>query len=215
MKRFNKTAIALATAGAMTFAIVPDASAQGAGWFGPENPPELIGGEENAVEGDGTEAKPEDIFKGNAGVEGETWATEIAPEDPEEVEKPSDLTKPKSELETWQKALIGVGATVGTLLLGGILYNIVQNSKGEPVLVPADRADQTPNAEDEAKTKELVENNAAEIAAQAEAAGDVAAADRGVGAATGNNVLGKGLIGLLIASVMGAAVFAYGRRQLV
>ena len=118
---------------------------------------------------------------------------------------------------------IGVGILGGlaALTLGGVLYKVVKNSKGEPVLVPADRADQTPTAEDEKNTEKLVKENAEEIAAQAakENGGADArtadTADRGVGAATGNNTIAKGLVGLLIASIMGAAVFAFGRRRLV
>ena len=258
MKRFNKTAVALATAGAMTLAVVPNASAQGRGWW-PEDQPELIGGadvtanpdgsganvstESNSTDAkpeevfgqrtdaDGTEAKPEDIFgqQGGGTVAGdyETNATELrSPEEnagvnreelkPEDVFKEDGTTVDKDKLK---KVLIGLGATAGVLTIAGIVYKIVKNSKGEPVLVPADRADQTPTAADEAKTEELLENNAAEIAAQAGAAdattGDAATADRGVGAATGNNTIAKGLVGLLIASIMGAAAFAFGRRRLV
>ena len=41
--------------------------------------------------------------------------------------------------------------------------------------------------------------------------GDVA--DRGVSAATGNNSIAQGLIGLLLASILGAAAFVFGRRR--
>ena len=109
-------------------------------------------------------------------------------------------------------------ATLPLLTIGGIVYSVVKNAQGNPVLVPADRADKTPTAEDEAKTTEILAKHGNEIAAQAaenSAVQNNAATDRGVGAATGNNAIAKGLIGLVIASVMGAAVFMYGRRQLV
>lgn len=94
----------------------------------------------------------------------------------------------------------------------------MKNAQGKPVLVPADRADQTPTAADEAKTEQLVAEHGDEIAAQAAEAGvadNGATADRGVSAATGNNTIAKGLVGLLLASIMGAAAFAFGRRRLV
>lgn len=256
MKRFNKTAVALATAGAMTLAIVPNASAQnvppaplpaetGAGTKDeghadsiddllkdPNAEGEL--GEDlqrqedekgyKQTEADGTEAKPGEVFgqQGGGTVAGdyETNVDGMRPANPDEL-KPEDVFKEDGTVDKdkLKKVLIGVGAAAGLLTIAGIVYKIVKNSKGEPVLVPADRADQTPTAADEAKTEELLENNAAEIAAQAGAAeattGDAATADRGVGAATGNNTIAKGLVGLLIASIMGAAAFAFGRRRLV
>lgn len=289
MKRFNKTAVALATAGAMTLAIVPNASAQvwdpanpNDDYFNSNNEAPSIGdldpkqasndsldkpanGEKrvddpanpvgagapatsidelrndpNAVgengknlqrqedekgykrtEADGTEAKMSDFGDDvKLGVDQEANVDGLRPADPTEL-KPEDVFKEDGTVDKdkLKKVLIGLGAAAGVLTIAGIVYKIVKNSKGEPVLVPADRADQTPTAADEAKTQELLENNAAEIAAQAGAAdattGDAATADRGVGAATGNNTIAKGLVGLLIASIMGAAAFAFGRRRLV
>lgn len=112
---------------------------------------------------------------------------------------------------------IGVGVLGGlaAVTLGGILYNVVKNAQGDNVLVPADRPDQTPTAEDEKKTQELVQAHAEEIAAQAAQQNEGSDALRGVGANTGNNAIGKGLIALVMASVLGAAAFVFGRRQLV
>lgn len=291
MKRFNKTAVALATAGAMTLAIVPNASAQN--FHDPVNPADgYVNGNNDAPNfddldpknstNDRVESKPsngevrvddpanpagagapatniDDLLKdpnavgengpvkqrqedekgykragdsdndlkpgdlpdgGIAGEEKETYVPGNGIENQPEL-KPEDVFKEDGTVDKdkLKKVLIGVGAAAGLLTIAGIVYKIVKNSKGEPVLVPADRADQTPTAADEAKTEELLENNAAEIAAQAGAAeattGDAATADRGVGAATGNNTIAKGLVGLLIASIMGAAAFAFGRRRLV
>lgn len=44
---------------------------------------------------------------------------------------------------------------------------------------------------------------------------DAADSERGVNAETGSNTIAKSLIGLLLASIMGAAIFAFGRRRLV
>lgn len=335
MKRFNKTAVALATAGAMTLAIVPNVSAQAI-----NTKPELIGGEDaNSTAAAGTEANPEELFGdgadgtgasnfdqgAGAGLEAEMdengnvvegdpnlppRPTKLGDDTPvadnQDAFQPIPVTLNKGDqivdfagnvqhtaqadgefatLEPGDRVIragkdvtgqltaaagvasaatpvtlkwgdvivdkdgrivwsaktngeyavlqegdkvvpagrIGVGILGGlaALTLGGVLYKVVKNSKGEPVLVPADRADQTPTAEDEKNTEKLVKENAEEIAAQAakENGGADArtadTADRGVGAATGNNTIAKGLVGLLIASIMGAAVFAFGRRRLV
>ncbi|WP_353888649.1 LPXTG cell wall anchor domain-containing protein [Corynebacterium ureicelerivorans] len=45
------------------------------------------------------------------------------------------------------------------------------------------------------------------------AADDGDVTDRGVSAATGNNSIAQGLIGLLLASILGAAAFVFGRRR--
>ena len=117
--------------------------------------------------------------------------------------------------------LAGVGAVIHLL---GKAYKAVTNGSGNPVLVPAERTDQAPTAEDEAATDQLVADHSEEIVAQAAEAGvadngvtadNGADADRGVSAATGNNTIAKGLVGLLLASILGAAAFVFGRRQLV
>ncbi|MCZ9294546.1 hypothetical protein [Corynebacterium meitnerae] len=254
MKRFNKTAIALATAGALTFAVAPSAFAQD------EQPAPVVGENShlNPV-AEGTEGQP--------GTEGQTGAEENQPATEEnapvqgKVElKEGDVVKDaegnvqakyqpgffifdangvnvtqlrtnkpidgyESNVKPVEKddeaAAIAAAtalATLPLLTIGGIVYSVVKNAQGNPVLVPADRADKTPTAEDEAKTTEILAKHGNEIAAQAaenSAAQNNAATDRGVGAATGNNAIAKGLIGLVIASIMGAAVFMYGRRQLV
>lgn len=262
MKRFNKTAIALATAGALTFAVAPSAFAQD------EQSAPVVG--ENAQPApapEGTENQP--------GAEGQTGAEENQPAPEENAPaqggvnlKAGDVVKDKDGKEIYkaekdgaypdykagqrifdangvemttnrggtiegyesnvkpvekddEAAAIAAAtalATLPLLTIGGIVYSVVKNAQGNPVLVPADRADKTPTAEDEAKTTEILAKHGNEIAAQAaenSAAQNNAATDRGVGAATGNNAIAKGLIGLVIASVMGAAVFMYGRRQLV
>lgn len=115
-------------------------------------------------------------------------------------------------------ALYGLAAAGTLITLGGIAYKVVNDAQGNPVLVPADRADQAPTAEDKAKSDQLVAEHGDEIAQQAAAGTDAeagAASERGVNAETGNNAIAKGLVGLLLASVMGAAIFAFGRRRLV
>ena len=130
-----------------------------------------------------------------------------------------------SSLTNGQIAGIVAGALAGTLIIGGIVYKLVKDKQGNLVYVPENKAGQEPTAEDKAASDKLISENADEIkrqTASAEKMGEEVvqvdgadAADRGVNAETGNNVLAKGLIGLLLASIMGAAIFAYGRRQLV
>ena len=68
-----------------------------------------------------------------------------------------------------------------------------------------------PTPEEKAKSDQLRAEHADEIAAQQVAA----AANRGVEAETGSNTIARALFALVIASVLGAAAFAAGRRFLV
>lgn len=124
---------------------------------------------------------------------------------------------------------IVAGVLAGTLVIGGVVYKLVKDKNGNPVYVPEDKAGQEPTAEDKAASDKLISENADEIKRQTAAAQkngeevywvvgtDAAGADseRGVNAETGNNTFAKGLVGLLLASIMGAAIFAFGRRRLV
>lgn len=272
MKRFNKTAVALATAGAMTLAIVPNASAQG---FRPDGsfdegtndsnasyiesvdePATEVGNSDNDAKNidellkdpnavgtnraedekghkraaDSTnDMKPEDLPKGGIVREnGETFVEGNGIDNSKELERgdiPFDQDGSETQgLTKGQIAGIVAGALAGTLFIGGIIYKLVKDKNGNPVYVPEDKAGQEPTAADKAASDKLISENADEIKRQTAAAekngeevvqvGD-SAADRGVGAATGNNTIAKGLVGLLIASIMGAAAFAFGRRRLV
>lgn len=144
------------------------------------------------------------------------------------------------------RALAGLAGVGAVIFLLGQAYKAVTSSSGNPVLVPVERGDQAPTAEDEAATEQFVADHGEEIVAQAAEAGvadngaatadsgvagdnDVPAAhngtvvdngaddddatDRGVSAATGNNSIAQGLIGLLLASILGAAAFVFGRRR--
>lgn len=53
------------------------------------------------------------------------------------------------------------------------------------------------------------------VAGDSAAAAAAAATERGIAAETGNNTVAKALFALVVASVIGAAAFAYGRRFLV
>lgn len=132
-----------------------------------------------------------------------------------------------SELTPGQIAGIVAGVLAGTLVIGGVVYKLVKDKNGNPVYVPEEKAGQEPTAEDKAASDKLISENADEIKRQTAAAQkngeevvevggtDAAGAERGVNAETGNNTIAKGLVGLLLASIMGAAIFAFGRRRLV
>lgn len=155
-----------------------------------------------------------------AGQEGQTDGSSQGGQD--EGEGSSDLTP-------GQIAGIVAGVLAGTLIIGGVVYKLVKDKNGNPVYVPEEKAGQEPTAEDKAASDKLISENADEIKRQTAAAQkngeevvevdgtDAAGVDseRGVNAETGNNAIAKGLIGLLLASIMGAAIFAFGRRRLV
>ena len=139
-----------------------------------------------------------------------------------------DGSSSDTELTPGQIAGIVAGVLAGTLVIGGVVYKLVMDKNGKPVYVPEDKAGQEPSAEDKAASDKMISENADEIKRQTATAekmgeevvkveGDAAGADseRGVNAETGNSTIAKGLVGLLIASIMGAAIFAFGRRRLV
>lgn len=149
------------------------------------------------------------------------------------VDPDDGLNAPEKEVEDDTAAAIaaavGITALPLALIIGGVKYIWDQNNK---VYVPEEKAGQEPTAEDKAASDKLISENAEEIKRQAASAekngegveqvdGSGSAgvvndeASRGVNAETGNNAIAKGLVGLLIASIMGAAIFAYGRRRLV
>lgn len=111
------------------------------------------------------------------------------------------------------------------LTIGDKAYYL--NADGHTYMESMERVTATPTPEEVAASEKLVTENEAEVGRQAlaaaRAAGDApadttleAAADtRGMAAETGSNTLVRALAGLLIASVIGAAVFFFGRRRLV
>lgn len=117
--------------------------------------------------------------------------------------------------------LTTLGVLPAVLLIGGIAYKLVIDGQGNPVYMAPGKEAQVPTAEDKAASDKLVADNSKEVVRQAADAQKrvegVGAAEttRGTNAATGNNEIAKGLIGLVIATILGAAVFAFGRRQLV
>lgn len=115
-------------------------------------------------------------------------------------------------------ALLGIAAGIAglVLLIQGVKY--FMNKDGVLVEDP-NRINETATPEEKAKSDQLMAEHGEEIAAQV--AGQVAGQDaeangeRGIGASTGVNEVPAGLLSLLLASVLGAAAFVFGRRQLI
>ncbi|SDR69108.1 hypothetical protein [Corynebacterium timonense] len=105
------------------------------------------------------------------------------------------------------------------------------NQDGKTYVTDMARIDAEPTPEEVEASNALLEQHGAEAGrqgiAEARAGGEApavevtrtaAAADpapRGIGAETGENAVAAGLAAFLVASVIGAAVFAYGRRRLI
>lgn len=112
------------------------------------------------------------------------------------------------------------------LLIGGVTWYL--NADGQTYVTDSSRTSSTPTAGEREASANMLSSNRAEVEAQAKAQADAQAQaqtqpvadssitlDRGITAETGNNTFGKGIVALLLASVLGAAAFAFGRRQLV
>ena len=111
------------------------------------------------------------------------------------------------------------------LVIGGVAWYL--NQDGKTFVTDLGRIGVTPTAQEIDASAHMLSSNRGEVEAQARAAAEAEAKGeavttveaqaetRGISAATGSNAFGKGMIALLLASVLGAAVFAFGRRQLV
>lgn len=272
LKRMNKTAIALATAGAVTLGVAPAAMADqvvgqacfedAAGKYAMQN----VNDKGQALDGNGiavTQAKGlTKVDDSKCGATPSTTTTTTTPANPttgtgekklfrdpngalvwletdpansnQPAHKPLGgtytLVDPETEDlsvtpaegpsdEDIAKAVAAVaGAGVGAaIIINGIKYFV---NKDKQTLVPSeDRVNQEPTAEEKAKSDELKANNADQIAQQtgtdATGANTTANGERGMSAATGVNKVPAALMALLLASVLGAAAFVFGRRQLV
>lgn len=116
------------------------------------------------------------------------------------------------------------GAAVGTgIIINGVKYFVNKDKK--TLVQDPNRVNAEPSAEEKAKSEEVVKANPDAVASQtgagnAQAGANNAAApaangERGIGASTGVNKLPAGILSLLLASLLGAAAFVFGRRQLV
>jgi len=114
-----------------------------------------------------------------------------------------------AELSPGAIAAIAVAAVGIPIVIAGVTYFL--NQDGETLVGSSDRVNQQPTPEEKEKSDQLRSEHADEIAAQQVAA----AANRGVEAETGSNTIARALFALVIASVLGAAAFAAGRRFLV
>lgn len=123
------------------------------------------------------------------------------------------------------KAVAAVaGAAVGTgIIINGVKYFVNKDKK--TLVQDPNRVNAEPSAEEKAKSEQVVKANPDAVASQTgagnaqaganNAADPAANGERGIGASTGVNKLPAGILSLLLASLLGAAAFVFGRRQLV
>lgn len=121
-------------------------------------------------------------------------------------------------------------ALPAALLIGGITYYL--NQDGRTYVESSARTSSTPTEQERSSSESLLSSNRPEVQRQAlegssgssnDAGFEVAAQSqqgdapqvRGIGAETGSNGFARGLAGLVIASLLGAIAFHFGRKQLV
>lgn len=139
-------------------------------------------------------------------------------------------TTPAPEKETNTTAIVlgTLGAIVGLgLIIGGVKYFV--NKDGDLVQDP-NRVNEPATPEEKAASDKVQQENGQEIAQQLKAnggsvdaaapgapadAGSAATGERGMAASTGVTQMPAGVIALLILSVIGAAGYAFTRRQTV
>ena len=132
-------------------------------------------------------------------------------------------------------AAAGLIALPAVLAIGGLTYYL--NADGKTYVTDLARINEPPTDAEVKDSNALLAENAAEVARQglatSKAAGQApveaqqqaapaqaqaeapAAEQRGIAAETGSNTLVRALFALVVASIIGAAVFAYGRRYLI
>ncbi|WP_066524036.1 hypothetical protein [Corynebacterium bouchesdurhonense] len=142
-----------------------------------------------------------------------------------EEQDQTDLAGSSKDPKDIAKAVAAVAAAaVGTaIIINGVKYFV--NKDKQTLVQDPNRVNAEPSAEEKAKSEELVKANPNTVASQTGAsdaqagAGNAAApaanGERGIGASTGVNKLPAGILSLLLASLLGAAAFVFGRRQLV
>ncbi|MEX3504594.1 hypothetical protein [Corynebacterium sp. LK2510] len=140
-------------------------------------------------------------------------------------------------------ARLALFALPGILLIGGITWYL--NQDGRTYVESSSRTSSAPSEQEIASSENMLSSNRSEVQRQALGGSSLggngdfggssaangfangssngadvniattAAQGRGIGAETGSNDFAKGLVGLVLASLIGAAVFFVGRRQLV
>lgn len=128
-------------------------------------------------------------------------------------------------------AAAGLIALPAVLAIGGLTYYL--NADGKTYVTDLARINEPPTDAEVKDSNALLAENAAEVARQglatSKAAGQApveaqqqaapaqapVAEQRGIAAETGSNTLVRALFALVVASIIGAAVFAYGRRYLI
>lgn len=145
-----------------------------------------------------------------------TLAEELNRSIPENIRFQFSTGSGSSNSDLAKAALIALPAV---LLIGGVAWYL--NQDGRTYVMDVARTSSVPTVEEREASEYMLSSNRAEVEAQIQAQGEAEIQGaalteaRGVNAETGSNQFGKGLIALLLASILAAAAFVFGRRQLV
>lgn len=116
---------------------------------------------------------------------------------------PGEVTTDPADVAKAVAAIVGAGVGAA-VIINGVKYFL--NKDGKTLVETPERVNMDATPEEKAKSEQLIKENAAQINAQNE---------RGVAASTGVNKIPAALMTLLLTSVLAAAAFVFGRRQLV
>ena len=239
--RLNKTAIALTTAAALGAGVIPTAGAQESNAPKLDNGVQQATDSPNDADaslfGDGTGDGAAQVT-GNAPENPNDQLLPGAPEGSEPASSNSLGSNEQAATEDNTAAIVlgSLGALAGLgLIIAGVQYFV--NKDGDLVKDP-NRVDQPASPEEKAESEQVKKDHGDEIAKQVEANGGAPAAgnagagnagaaangtgnaaaangERGMNASTGVAELPAGLVALLILSIVGAAGYAFSRRETV
>ncbi|MEH0147132.1 hypothetical protein V6D40_05555 [Corynebacterium sp. Q4381] len=120
---------------------------------------------------------------------------------------PGEVTTDPADIAKAVAAVVGAGVGAA-IIINGVKYFL--NKDGKTLVETPERVHMDATPEEKAKSEQLIKENAAEINNANNAQNE-----RGIAAATGVNKIPAALMTLLLASVLAAAAFVFGRRQLV
>ncbi|WJY68818.1 hypothetical protein [Corynebacterium auris] len=170
-----------------------------------------------------------DTREKSVAVEDAAEAGLVEPSEPAEA----PLSKGDVDPESPHQVANGLIALPSVFRVEGTTYYL--NKDGKTYVADMERIDAEPTAEEIEASNALLAQHGAEAGRQGIAEAEAGAEDpateapnvqvthnaaadpapRGIGAETGSNAVAQGLAALLVASALGAAVFAYGRRRLI
>lgn len=120
---------------------------------------------------------------------------------------PGEVTTDPADIAKAVAAVVGAGVGAA-IIINGVKYFL--NKDGKTLVETPERVHMDATPEEKAKSEQLIKENAGQINNANNAQNE-----RGIAAATGVNKIPAALMTLLLASVLAAAAFVFGRRQLV